>query len=228
MVLPIHEFDLKYKDVYTLTVPFSPPPEIVQHFNQTQQSEVERLMRAPKFMHKIRLSNKSEFPLTTAPALILSKDKIMCQGMMTYTAVGAASDLALTTAVDLKVKKQDKETQRTANAVSWQGDQYGRIDLSGTIAATNYGSAPADLEIIRYILGKTGSANNEGKTEMVNIFEDYDFLPEGGNPYPVWWGWYSWPNWWSRFNGVGKITWHHTLKPKESCDFGYNWSYFWR
>jgi hypothetical protein len=229
LALPVQEFDLKYRDVYTLTLPFSPPPEIIQHFSHTQQSEVERLMKAPKFMHKIRLTNKSEFPLTTAPALVMSKDRILAQSMMTYTAAGAASDLALTTAVDLKVKKQDKETQRTANAVTWQGDQYGRVDLSGTITATNYGLESAELEIVRYILGKTGNADHEGKSEMVNIFEDYDFLPDGGgSSYPVWWGWYSWPNWWSRFNGVGKITWHTLLKSKETVNLGYAWSYFWR
>ena len=228
MVLPVHEFDLKYKDVYTLTLPFSPPPDVVQHFNQNQQGEIERMLRAPKFMHKIRLSNKSEFPLTTAPALILKNERVMAQGMMTYTVAGGKSDLALTTAVDLKIKKQDKEILRTPNAVSWQGDQFGRVDLSGAISVTNYGANPADIEVTRYVLGKTGKADHEGKADMVNVFEDYDFLPDGGSLYPVWWNWYSWPSWWSRFNGVGKITWHQTLAAKETLDLGYSWSYFWR
>lgn len=228
MVIPVYETDLKYKDIYTLTMPFSPPPDIVQHFNQNQQGEVDKLLRAPKFMHKIRMVNKSEYPLTTAPALLMKNDKVIAQGMMTYTAVGAKTDLSLTTAVDLKVKKQDKEVLRAPNAVTWQGDQYGRVDLSGTVSATNYGSSPADLEVIRYVLGKTGKADHEGKSEMVNIFEDYDFLPEGGSLYPVWWNWYSWPSWWSRFNGIGKITWHQTLGSKETVDLNYSWSYFWR
>lgn len=231
MVLPVYESELKYKDVYTLTLPFSPPPEIVQHFNHNQQSEIERLMRMPKFMHKIRLQNKGENPLTTAPALLLKNDKVIAQGMMTYTAAGASSDLALTSAIDLKIKKEDKETKRTPNAASWQGDQYGRIDLNGKISVRNYGAEAADLEIVRYVLGKIGTADHEGKCEMVNIFEDYDFLPDGGagNPvFPPWWNWYSWPNWWSRFNGVGKITWHEKLKEKEALELNYNWSYYWR
>ncbi len=228
MVIPVYEAELKYKDVYSLTLPFSPPPDIVQHFNQNQQSEVDRLLRAPKFMHKIRMTNKSEYPLTTAPALLMKNNKVLAQGMTTYTAIGGVSDLSLTTAVDLKVKKSDKEVLRTPNAVTWQGDQYGRVDLNGTISATNFGGTPAEIEVIRYVLGKTGKADHEGKSEMVNIFEDYDFLPEGGSFYPVWWHWYSWPNWWSRFNGVGKITWHQTLGAKETLDLNYSWSYFWR
>lgn len=228
MVLPVYESELKYKDVYTLTLPFSPPPEVVQHFNHSQQSQIEQLMRAPKFMHKIRINNNSEFPLTTAPALLLKNDKVLAQGMMTYTAVGAPNDLDLTTAIDLRVKKQDKEVKRTPNAATWQGDQYGKIDLEGTITATNFGPQPADVEIVRYVLGKVGTADRNGKPEMVNIFEDYEFLPNGTPELPVWWNWYSWPSWWSRFNGVGKISWKETIKPKEAADFHYTWNYFWR
>lgn len=228
MVVPIYETNLKYKDVYTLSLPFSPPPDVVRNFNQSQQSEIERMLKAPKFIHKIRLTNKSEFPLTTAPALLLRDDKVLAQGMTTYTAAGAKSDLTLTTAVDLKIKKQDKETARTPNAVSWQGDQYGRVDLSGTISVTNYGSNPADLEVTRFVLGKTGKADSGGVAEMVNVFEDFEYLPDGGSIYPVWWSWYSWPSWWSRFNGVGKITWNKTIAPKEETDLNYTWSYFWR
>ncbi|MBX9568680.1 MAG: hypothetical protein K2X77_07275 [Candidatus Obscuribacterales bacterium] len=228
LVLPVYESDLKYKDVYTLTLPFSPPPEVVQHFNQSQQSQVERLLKAPKFMHKIRINNNSDFPLTTAPALLLKNEKVLAQGMMTYTAVGAPNDLELTTAVDLKVRKQDKEIKRTPNAATWQGDQYGKIDLEGTITATNYGPQPADVEIVRYVLGRVGTADRNGKADMVNIFEDYEFLPNGSPELPIWWNWYSWPNWWNRFNGVGKISWKETIKPKETADFHYTWHYFWR
>jgi len=227
MVVPVREFDLKYKDIYTIALPFTPPQEIMQQFNQNQQSEIDKLMRAPKFTHKIRLSNKADSPLTTAPALIFRNDKVICQGMMTYTAAGASSDLALTTAVDLKVTKQDKETQRVPNAVSWRNEQYGRVDLAGTLTVKNYSAQPAELEITRYILGKTGTADHDGKCDMVNIFENSDYMPNG-SPYPIWWGWYSWPNWWSRFNGVGKITWHNTLKPNDDLDLSYTWSYFWR
>ncbi|MBX9686574.1 MAG: hypothetical protein K2X27_07715 [Candidatus Obscuribacterales bacterium] len=228
MTLPVYETELSYKDVYTLTIPFSPPPEIVQNFNYSQQSEIERQSHAPKFMHKLRLTNKSAYPLSTAPALLLKNDKVIAQGTMTYTAVGASNDIPLTTAVDLKIKKQDKEIQRVPNAASWQGDQYGRVDLSGMISTTNYGNSPAEIEVVRYVLGKTGKADHEGKSEMVNVFEDYEFLPDGESLHPVWWGWYSWPNWWSRFNGVGKISWKQNLKPKESLDLNYNWSYYWR
>ena len=70
MVLPIAEFTLPYKDVFTLDLPFGPPPEVRANLNNEQQRELARLFNAPKVMHKIRLTNNSKYPLTTAPALM--------------------------------------------------------------------------------------------------------------------------------------------------------------
>lgn len=226
MVLPVYETDIKYQDIYTLELPFSPPTEVLHNFNTHQKSQIEAMQTAPKFMHKIRFTNKSDYPLTTAPTLLFKDKTVLAQGMMTYTAPGATNDLSLTTAVNLKVKKTDKETSRVPNAVTWQGDQYGKIDLAGKISVTNYGTEPALLEVKRNVLGKVGTADHNGVAEMVNVFEDPSFSADGF--YPTWWGWYSWPHWWSHFNGVGRITWKYNLPAKESVDLGYTWSYFWR
>ena len=93
-----------------------------------------RLINAPKVLHKIRLANSSEMPFTTAPALILRDDRVLAQGLMTYASPGAETDLDITSAVDIRVKKTDTETKRTPNAASWQGDSYGRIDLGHDLA----------------------------------------------------------------------------------------------
>ena len=93
MVLPIAEFTLPYKDVFTLELPFGPPPEVRANLNNEQQRELARLFSAPKVMHKVRLTNNSKYPLTTAPALIIRAGRVLAQGMMTYTATGASVDL---------------------------------------------------------------------------------------------------------------------------------------
>jgi len=228
MVIPIQEFTLKYKDIYTLDIPFTPPPEVWRQIGNQQQREAARLMAKPKVTHKIRLSNKSAFPLTTAPALIVRDGRVLAQGMMLYTARGADTDLAITTAVDVNVKKTDKETGRVPNAVQWQGHQYARIDLAGTIKLTNYRPEAIDLEVTRYVLGNLGEVSNDGKVSMVNIFEDGQFTP--GGQAPRWWGWYSWPYWWSHFNGVGKIEWKLKLQPgaDKAVELKYKWNYYWR
>jgi hypothetical protein len=151
----------------------------------------------------------------------------LAQGMMTYAAPGSETDLNITTAVDVRVKKTDNETKRTPNAAMWQGDQYGRIDLAGKITLTNFRKGPVEVEVVRHVLGNVDSANHDGKVEMVNVFEDASFA-SGAGPFPYWWGWFSWPWWWHHFNGVGRITWTVELQPNKPLDLEYTWNYYWR
>jgi len=227
MVLPIAEYTLPYKDVFTLDLPFAPPPEMRNNINSEQQAELARLLNAPQVLHKIRLTNKNTQPLTTAPALILSGDRVLGQGMMTYTAIGSETDLTLTAAPDIRVKKTDKETQRTPDAVTWQNQHYMRIDLAGTIHLTDYRDQAVDLEVTRNVLGNVGKADHGGVSEMVNVFEDDSYLARS-NYFPSWWGYYNWPYWWSHFNGIGRITWKLHLEPKQTLDLNYTWFYYWQ
>jgi hypothetical protein len=226
MVLPIAEFTLAYKDIFTLELPFGPPPEVRGNLNNEQQRELARLFNAPKVMHKIRLTNNSKYPLTTAPALIIRQGRVLAQGMMTYTSTGASVDLPITTAVDFQVKKSEVETKRTPNAVEENGNRYSRIDLAGKVTVTSHRTRPTELEITRYVLGAADSAEADGKVEKMNMFENGDYLASGD--YPYWWNWYGWPYWWNYFNGIGRITWKLTLDPDQSKELGYQWHYFWR
>ena len=224
MVLPLAEFPLSYTDVFTLELPFAPPPEANRNLNGPQQQELARLFNAPKVMHKIRLTNKSHYPLTTAPALLLSSGNILAQGMMTYTALGATTDLTITTAVDISAKKSDIESARTHNAVVQDGEAYTRVELDGHITLMNQRKQTAELEITRYILGNAESADHSGKIEKINTFEDAgDSVAR-----PDWWNWFGWPRAWANFNGIGRITWKLKLNAGETVELGYKWNYFWR
>jgi hypothetical protein len=226
MVVPVAEYKLKYRDVYTLDLPFGPPPEVRQRFDDNQQAELAKLLGAPKVMHKIRLANKSKSPLTTAPALILHSGRVMAQGMMMYTPVGASVDLELTTAVDIAVNKLDKEAGREPEAVKWDNRTYERIELAGSIRLTNHKSEKLSVEVRRSILGNIDSANKDGVVERLSRYEGgWGVTPEGS---PVWWRWFNWPSWWYHFNGIGRITWSIELKPKETVALEYKWHYFWR
>lgn len=224
MVVRIAEFTLPYRDIYVLDIPFAPPGEILRHFNHNQRDQLYKLLVANKAKHRLRFTNNSSYPLTTAPASILKEGRILAQGMMTYTPIGAESDLELTTAVNVQVKKADKETKRTPNAATWHGNSYGRIDLEGKITVGNYSDKPIELEIARHVLGNVDEAGQDGEVEMVNVHEDRTFARDR----PSWWGWYSWPYWWSHFNSVGRIRWEKTLQPGESLELAYTWHYYWR
>ena len=224
MTLPVADYTLKYRDKYTLDFPYTPPREIRN--GSPAQEEAMRLLNAPKVEHKICLTNDSKYPLTTAPALLLEGDRVLAQGMMTYAGTGGNADLDLTAAVDLRVKKSDKETGRTPNAVRWQNEDFGRIDLTGVITLTNFLSESVQVEVTRNVLGNVDHADKGGKATMVNQFEDDDFAPRPAPP--GWWNSYSWPAWWSHFNGVGRLAWTVDIPAGKSVDLGYTWHYFWR
>jgi len=139
MILPVAEYSVGYEDVFVLDLPFAPPPELARNLNTDQQAELARLFGGPKVMHKARLQNRSAYPFTTAPALVLREGRVIAQGLMTYAAVGASTDLALTTAVDIQVKKADREIKRSPNVLHHNGDNYLRVDLSGTIRLSTAG-----------------------------------------------------------------------------------------
>jgi len=225
MVVPITEYELKYRDVYVLDLPFGPPPEVRHNLNNQQQAQLAQLYYSPKVMHKIRFDNDAECPLTTAPAMILRQGRIIAQGMMTYTAVGASSDLELTAAVDISVEKLDKETDRIPDAVKWDGYSYARSNLTGTITLTNRRSDTVSLEVRRSILGHIDSASHEGTIEHLGRHEGGWIDP---TCRPFWWGWYNWPYWWYHFNAVGRVSWECELESGKSIELEYQWHYFWR
>jgi len=225
MVVPVAEYELNYRDVFVLDLPFGPPPEVQHNLNSEQQTKLAQLYHSPKVMHKIRLANSAKCPLTTAPALILRQGSIIAQGMMTYTAVGASSDLELTTAVDIAVEKLDNETDRIGDAAKWDNNTYARSNLTGTITLTNRRSDTVSLEIRRSVLGNIDSADHEGSIEHLGGHEGGWMDP---NSLPFWWSWYNWPYWWYHFNAVGRVTWECKLEPGRSIELEYNWHYFWR
>ena len=141
------------------------------------------------------------------------------------TPSGASSDLTLTTAIDVKISKNEKETKRTPNALQWEGSKLQRVDLSGTLSLTNHRAGPVEIEIVRYVLGNVNDAGQEGKAEMVNFLEDDAGLPADLRPH--WWGHYNWPSYWSRFNGIGRFTWKQKIEAGKSVDLTYSWHYIW-
>jgi len=223
MVLPVTEHELAYRDVYVLDLPYAPPAELQVNVNDNQQRELARLLGAPRFTHVLRLANSGPAPLTTAPALIASGDRVLGQGLMVYTAPGADCDLALTKAVDLSVTKRDKESGRVPSALTVDGSSYLRVDLKGTIDITNRRDQAVDIEVKRSVLGHADTAGQLGKVEMVNAYEE-----GGAGALPPWWGWYGWPGWWGAVNGTGQFTWKARIEAGKSLSLTYTWHYFWR
>ncbi len=225
MVIPVASFDLKYKDVYTLDIPWLPPSEIASHANQDQLREMDKFRMTPQVIHKLRLDNSSSFPLTTAPALILYKGLPQAQSLMTYTAKGGTVDLPVTNAGDIRATKSDLETGREPNALNINGNNYTRITVGGKISLKNYRKEAVELEISRYVIGNMDEAQNGGRIDKGDIFDHQMLMGAGaGTPF---WASYNWPSGLRSVNGVGRAFWKVTLEPGAATELGYGFHYFW-
>lgn len=224
MVVPVTEFKVSYCDLYKLKLPFAPPLDMRRHYNSNRQMELAKILNASKVKHVIRVENTSEYPLTTAPAMIFRDGQILGQAMTRYTAVGGTSDIELTVAIDVKVKKKDVEVKRTDNVTKWHGQSLDRVDMEGSVGLTNFLDKTINVEVVRMTMGKIDSASNDGEIEQIDIHESGDF--QSGN-LPVWWNWYSWPWWWYHHNSLGQVEWEFSLEPGKSIDLGYKWHYLW-
>ncbi|HEX4997076.1 MAG TPA: hypothetical protein VFY29_02555 [Terriglobia bacterium] len=224
MNAPVAEYSFQYKDVYTLALPFGPPEEIQAmsgargNMPADQQAELARLLGTPKPAHKIRIRNTANAPLTTATALIMENDRILSQGMMTYTPAGGSVDLESTSAVDIQVTKSETEAGRAPNVMRINNQTLSRVDMSGSVRLTNYRKDAVEVEVVRDVLGEATEADHGGLIQKLNTLE---------NDRPSWWRYYNWPNWWNQANGVGRIVWQVTIPPGGSVDLKYTWRYLW-
>ena len=223
LVLPIASFELGYRDVYTLDVPFAPPMEIREGLQSNRVLELAQQLAAPKVMHVLRFKNTSAAPLTTAPALVLSKGRVLAQGRLRYAPLGVETDLEINAAIDVCVDSDEHETGRTAEAVKLGGEKYNRIDLAGTIGLRNEKREPVDLEVSRRVLGIVDTVGQDGTKAQLDLVQLWS-----ASDRPGWWAWWSWPYWWFRFNGFGEFKWKVTLAPGANTKLEATWHYFWR
>ncbi len=224
MVFPIAQYTLPYEDVYVLHIPYGPPTQMRQNLNTQQQQEMARLFNAPKAMHKLRLTNQADYPLTTAPALIFRQGKLISQSMMTYTPIGGRCGFEMATAIDIGVESSDTQTNLTPNAINWNGNSYAKVEMAGVIELTNRKDQDIKIEVVRSVLGKATSATPDGKiTQSAHTAYGYT-----ADELPYWWNWCSWPWWWHHLNSTGKIQWTIELKPGDTQKLDYQWHYFWQ
>jgi hypothetical protein len=214
MTIPVSKTTIPYKNLYTLDLYPTLANEVYRNFGGSPPSELERLRQAPQVMHKIRLLNQSQLPLTTAPALIFKNNQVIAQGMMTYTPAGGKSDISLTNAIDIGIRRSDTESKRSEFV--WQGTTMIRVDMKGLIDVTNYRNEPVNIEVNRYVNGLFDTANTGGVISALDTLS--------GDSLPLWWTMGSFYGFNQR-DGLGKATWTLTIKPSECIKLGYMWHY---
>ena len=146
----------------------------------------------------------------------------MIMSVMFYSLEEAAEKLSKSKD---EVKKSDEESERIPNAVTWNGTNYFRSNMTGRISLKNNLSDTIELEVKRNVLGTMDSASNDGVIIQKGSYEGDWMDPDS---FPFWWSWYNWPYWWYHFNAVSRVSWECEIEPGKSIELEYQWHYFWR
>ncbi|MFY9345424.1 MAG: hypothetical protein WAT39_23230 [Planctomycetota bacterium] len=223
LVLPIASFQVTYRDLYRLDVPFAPPMEVRQNLQSERVLELAKQMQAPKARHLLRLKNTGDAPLTTAPALVLANGRVLAQGRVLYTPRGTETDLEINVAIDVCVETEEHEVRRDPGPFRFGSDNYSRVDVAGSIALTNKKPVAVEIEVTRRALGLADAVGQDGNRKQLDLVAAWS-----GGPAPAWWGWWSWPYWWFQHNGFAEFRWTVKLAPGASTKLDADWHYFWR
>lgn len=120
-----------------------------------------------KVWHSLKLTNTTDVPWTTAPAMTVKSFRALGQDILNYTPKGAATNVKITVAPDIKVKRVENEKERKTNAITQYGYSYDLVTVEGKLTLKNYKNQSVTMDITKRISGAVASASDGGKTEKL-------------------------------------------------------------
>src|SRR5690349_3103271 len=127
--------------------------------------------------HSLRLTNDTQQPWTTAPAMTQKGGTVLGQDTLRYAAVGSKTTVRITRAIDIQGEESENEIGRERNAAQFYRASYDKVTVHGELRVTNYKREAVKLEVRRKIEGEV--TKNPGKAEVVALAEGL----KGVNPH---------------------------------------------
>ncbi len=208
--LPLFAAEASYRNVYTW--------EVHVQRNAFTNTPAGAAVRSPlrlstnQVWRQIELANRTPFPWTTGPVMIMQDGLPLAQELLTYTSAGEGVRVPLTIAVDLKGSFAEEEVRRQSNKLHWNGDQYARIDQLAKVVLRNNKNEDVDVEITLRMGGKIDAAEPEGKTRVSGYLAD-DWRNYRGD---------------GAVNNSSRVLWKTQIKARETAKFRAEYHYFLR
>jgi hypothetical protein len=153
--------EVDYKHVYEWNIPDTINVD-PRGYQQSRQPE-----KVPEQVwHSIKLTNSTDYPWTTAPALTISGWKPLAQDIINYTPKGTKNNLKLTVATDIKTNKHEYEIERQRD-VRLYNYSYDLVTVKGELYIKNAKSKDVTMEIKKKITGEVIEVSHEGKVDKV-------------------------------------------------------------
>ncbi len=159
---PIFSHEVDYKHVYEWKI----PDTLNVDYAGYQQSGRRQTEIAEQVWHAVKLTNATEFPWTTAPALAVSGWKPLAQEILDYTPRGTSTNLKLTVATDIKVSKREEETGRQRD-VRIRNSSYDLVTVRGELDIRNAKTKDVTVEVKKRLTGEVIETSHGGQVTKV-------------------------------------------------------------
>ena len=136
----------------------------------------------------VEFKNPFDFPMTTAPALMVADHRVLGQNMSYWANRGETTHLRITKALSIRTSSEEHEVAGTREQVVVGGRDYQRTAVEGTLRVNNHRAESVDLVVRRKFSGELLDASGESESRL---------LEEGA---------------WS-VNRRNEVVWKHTLAP---------------
>jgi len=160
--LAVFQDDVEYEHKYTWEVPDTANINIMGYFEDRQRQESPDVV-----WHSVALTNSTKYPWTTGPAFVTSAWRPLAQNQLNYTQKGSETDLKLTIASDVSVRKTERETARQRDALKIAHNLFTKISVEGTLTVKNYKTRSIELEVKKLITGEVAETGPKAEVEKL-------------------------------------------------------------
>lgn len=109
--------------------------------------------------HSIELTNTTEQPWTTAPAMTVKGGRVLGQDTMHFVPPGGSTLLRITQAISVDAQHNELEAERERNAGKFHGSTYDKVTIEGKLKITNHKAEPVTVRITKTLTGEVISAD---------------------------------------------------------------------
>lgn len=114
----------------------------------------------------LRLCNPLSWPLTTAPAMVVERERVFGQSMLHWTAPGESASLPVNRTLSVRIHAQEHETEQTREEIRRYGRTYQRATVEGALEAVNLRREPVTLVATVNFSGELLEAAGEPETKL--------------------------------------------------------------
>jgi hypothetical protein len=150
--------ETSYKHIYEWSIPDT---SNVQPSGYVDSNRRDNTMPAQEqIWHKLKLTNASGYPWTTAPAMVTSGNQPLSQDSINYTPKGANSELKVTVATDLKGTRTEVEKSRQTTEIL--NRSYFNVTADGNLKIKSFKGKPVTVTVKKTVIGEVTSAGQGG------------------------------------------------------------------